>query len=166
MIGTAVERARERQEQPSLFSWLGVPGVRAGKARVSSRATTIRSSRCESGLLAVFNICRDWLEERGYAIQPTQAHKQVWDAFKQAAQADDASAPELAPRRRSMGPRSGHCGTEADYDDRVNQLSGRLAGRARDGGAAPADPAGAANEIGRLSAIECRRYARWISQPR
>jgi hypothetical protein len=49
----------------------------------------------------------------------------VWDAFKQAAQADDASAPDW----RLVGQHGTTLRAlrnQTEYDDRVNQLPGRL----------------------------------------
>jgi hypothetical protein len=111
------------QRQPPPFNWLGF--LAFAQANASSPSETIQRTAASRAYYAVFNICRDWLEERGYAIQPTQAHKQVWDAFKQAAQADDATAPDW----RLVGQHGTTLRTlrnQADYDDRVKQLARRL----------------------------------------
>lgn len=107
------------------FNWLGFFAF--ARVNAESPSETIQRTAASRAYYAVFNICRSWLEERGYAIQPKQAHKQVWDAFKDAAAADAATAPDW----RLVGQHGTTLRTlrnQADYDDRLENLERRLQG--------------------------------------
>lgn len=93
--------------------------------QAGAKSETLRRTAASCAYYALFHVCRDFLEKLGHTIPNRGAHKLVWDIFKNARDADPASAPDwrlLAQHGVTLRTLR----NEADYDDFVTQLDQRL----------------------------------------
>jgi hypothetical protein len=100
-------------------------GLAAHRFEASQRSAASRA------YYAVFNVARRWLEAQATPIDDRRAHRQVWQAFKAADRASPATR-EAWVLVGSLGSSLRVLRNQADYDDVVPGLDGRVAGALRD----------------------------------
>jgi uncharacterized protein (UPF0332 family) len=100
-------------------------GLAANRFEASARSAVSRA------YYAAFNVSRRWLEANLTPIDNRGAHRQVWQAFKAADRATPATREDWVVVG-SLGNSLRVLRNQADYDDIVLDLDGRVAGALRD----------------------------------
>jgi hypothetical protein len=110
-------------------NWLAYLALAEGLA--ASRFEASERSAASRAYYAAFNVARRWLEAHATPIDDRSAHRQVWQAFRAADRATPATR-EAWVLVGSLGNSLRVLRNQADYDDVVLDLDGRVAGALRD----------------------------------